>query len=213
MKQRNVIDFGAIMAAFNQHKQYEKTLELAKDISPSTIFSSSVLSTLILRACAELNRFDDGCEIHRRAKDFLGKDKIFFNEMLNFYLKFDEEKNAVELFERFPHQQSIVDFSLWMKFYNRQYRPEKTLDFYQRLKKTSRLSADHIIFVLVLQAAANGCCLQLGEELAAEAKKSVGSHLDVNNALINLYGRRTLFSSLEIHNGSHVDDPISIHTS
>ena len=104
MKKRNIIDFGSIMAAFNQHEQYEKTLELAKQMSPSMIFSSSVVSTLVLRACAELKRYDDGCEIHQRTKHFLGKDKIFFNEILNFYLKFDDEKNALNLFEHFQHQ-------------------------------------------------------------------------------------------------------------
>ena len=79
-----------------------------------------------------------------------------------------------------------------MKFYNRQYRPEKTIELYQRLKKNVRLSIDHIIIVLVLQAVANGCCVQFADEIVEQTKKSFNTNLDVNNALINMFGKSSL---------------------
>lgn len=189
MNERNSIDYAALMTGWNQDGQFEKTLELAKEMPSAMKFSSPVLCTLILRACAQLQRYDEGRSIHQQAKHWLAKDKIFLNETMNFYLKFHDDKQALDLFQRYPNQQTVIDYSLFMKYYNRQYQPEKTLDFYHRLLKTSSQSIDHIVCVLVLQAIANGCCLHSSEQIRERVKR-FGTHLDVNNALIHMYGNR-----------------------
>jgi hypothetical protein len=74
-----------------------------------------------------------------------------------------------------------------MKYYNRQYQPEKTIDLYYRLKTNSHIQIDHIIYVLVLQAIANGCCLHTSKQIHEQIKK-YGTNIDINNALINMYG-------------------------
>lgn len=186
MNERNLIDYCGLMTGFNNHKQYEKTLELSKEIPLSIKYSSSILCTLILQACTQLKQYNDGYKIHENIKkDLILKDKIFRNELLNFYLKFHQEKQALDIFNQY--QQTIIDYSLLMKYYNRQYQPEKTIDLYYRLKKQSNIQIDHIIYVLVLQAIANGCCLYTSEQISNDIKK-FGTHIDVNNALINMYG-------------------------
>ena len=187
MNERNSIDYSALMTGWNQEGQYQKTVELGKDMPSGMKFSSPVLCTLILRACAQLQRYDDGRAIHQQGKHWLAKDKIFLNEVMNFYLKFHDEKRAFDLFQRYSHQQTVIDYSLFMRYYNRHYQPEKTLDFYHRLRKSSSQSIDHIIYVLVLQAIANGCCLHSSEEIRERVKR-FGTQLDVNNALIHMYG-------------------------
>jgi hypothetical protein len=74
-----------------------------------------------------------------------------------------------------------------MKYYNRKYQPEKTIELYHRLKRNKHLKIDHIIAVLVSQAIANGCCLHTSQEISSDMK-SFGTNIDVNNALINMYG-------------------------
>jgi pentatricopeptide repeat protein len=187
MNERNVIDYGALMTGFNNQGHYEKTLKFAQDIPSSIKYSSPILCTLILQACSELNRYNDGLKIHRYGQKFLPHDKIFLNELMNFYLKFHQEKHALDIFEKYQSQQTIIDYSLLMKYYNRQYQFEKTIELYYRLKKNTKLKIDHIIFVLVLQAIANGCCLHTSQEISLDIN-SFGTNIDVNNALINMYG-------------------------
>jgi pentatricopeptide repeat protein len=187
MKERNIVDYGALMSGFNTQRQYEKTCEFFREIPSSIKYSSPILCTLMLQACSELKRYDDGLKIHQYGKDFLSHDKIFRNELLNFYLKFHQEKFALEIFDKYPNQQTIIDYSLLMKYYNRQYQPSKTLELYFRLKQNSHFKIDHIISVLVLQAIANGCCLHTSQQISQDMK-IFGTNIDVNNALINMYG-------------------------
>ena len=187
MKERNVIDYGALMTGLNHQGQYERTWQFSQEI-PSTIkYSSAILCTLILQACAELKRYDDGVRIHQMTRKYLSNDRIFLNELMNFYLKFHQEKQALEIFENHSTNRTLIDYSLLMKYYNRQYQPEKTLQLYQRLKSHSKIEIDHIIYVLVLQAIANGCCLHTSQRIEDDVKK-FATNIDVNNALINMYG-------------------------
>ena len=165
----------------------KKTFELSKQIPLTMKYSSPILCSLILQACTELKHFDDGYKIHQYGKDFLPNNKMFRNELLNFYLKFNQEKQALNIFENYHKQQTIIDYSLFMKYYNRQYQPEKTIELYYRLKNNSSIQMDHIIYVLVLQAIANGCCVYTSELIYEDIKK-FGTNMDINNALINMYG-------------------------
>jgi pentatricopeptide repeat protein len=187
MNERNLIDYCGLMTGFNNKKQYEKTFEISKQIPLSIKYSSPILCSLILQACTQLKLYDDGYKIHQNGKHFLFNEKIFRNELLNFYLKFQKEKHALDLFEKYQNQQTIIDYSLLMKYYNRQYQPEKTIDLYYRLKTNSHIQIDHIIYVLVLQAIANGCCLHTSKQIHEQIKK-YGTNIDINNALINMYG-------------------------
>jgi hypothetical protein len=187
MNERNLIDYCALMTGFNNQGEYSKTFELSKQIPPSIKFSSAIVCTLILQACTQLKLYDDGYKIHQNGKDFLSNDKMFRNELLNFYLKFNQEKQILDIFEKYQNQQTIVDYSLLMKFYNRQYQPEKTIDLYYRLRNHSHIQIDHIIYVLVLQAIANGCCLHTSEQIHHHIM-TFGTNIDINNALINMYG-------------------------
>ena len=119
--------------------------------------------------------------------------KMYMNELLNFYLKFHQEKQALEIFDKYQQYQTIIDYSLLMKYYNHQYQPEKTIQLYHRLKKHSNIQIDHIIYVLVLQAIANGCCLHTSQAIQDEIKK-FQTNIDVNNALINMYGNSLVAS-------------------
>jgi hypothetical protein len=187
MNERNLIDYCALMTGFNNQKQYEKTFELAKQIPSAMKSSSPILSTLILQACVELNQYDYAYKIHQNGKHFLPNDKTFMNQLLNFYLKFDQEKQALDIFEKYHQHQTIIDYSLLMKYYNHQYQPEKTIQLYHRLKNNSNIQIDHIIYVIVLQAIAKGCCLYTSQTIQDEIKK-FQTHTDINNALINMYG-------------------------
>lgn len=187
MNEPNIIDYCGLMTGFNKQEQYEKTLELSERIPSSIKFSSPILCSLILQACTELNQYDDGYQIHQHGKKFLPENKMFMNELLNFYLKFNQEKQALDIFEQSSKQQSIIDYSLLMKYYNRHHQPQKTIDLYYRLRNNSNIHLDHIIYVLVLQAIANGCCLHTSEQIRDHVKK-FGNNIDVENALINMYG-------------------------
>lgn len=187
MKERNVIDYGALMSAFNHQGQYHRTWIFSQEIPEKIKYSSSILCTLILQACAELKRYDDGVKIHQFCGKDLSNDRIFMNELMNFYLKFHQENQALQIFDNHSNKQTIIDYSLLMKYYNRQYQPEKTLQLYQRLKKQSKIEIDHIIYVLVLQAMANGCCLHSSQQIEEELK-TFPMNIDVKNALINMYG-------------------------
>lgn len=187
MKERNIIDYGALMSAFNHQGQYERTWTFSQEIPAKMKYSSSILCTLILQACGELKQYDDGVKIHQFSEKYLAKDRVFMNELMNFYLKFHQEKEALEIFDNHSNNQTIIDYTLLMKYYNRQYQPEKTLQLYQRLKKHSKIEIDHIIYVLVLQAIANGCCLHSSQQIEEEMKK-FQTNIDVKNALINMYG-------------------------
>ncbi|CAF0905194.1 unnamed protein product [Rotaria sordida] len=187
MNERNIIDYCGLMTGFNNQGQYEKTYELSKKIPSSMKYSSPLLCTLILQACTELKQYDDGYKIHENGKHFLSNNKMFMNELLNFYLKFNQEKQALDIFEKNSNQLTIIDYSLLMKYYNHQYQPQKTIDLYYRLKKNSHIQIDHIIYVLVLQAIANGCCLHTSEQIHDHIKK-FGTNIDIDNALINMYG-------------------------
>ncbi|UJR23660.1 hypothetical protein I4U23_026644 [Adineta vaga] len=188
MTERNVIDYCGLLTGFNQQGKYEKTLELAKQIPSSMKYSSPILCVLILQACTELKLYNEGCKIHQYGKDFLPHNKVFMNELMNFYLKFHQEKQALDIFENYPTHQTIIDYSLLMKYYNRQYQPNKTIDLYFRLKTKTQIPMDHIIYVLVLQALANGCYLHTSEQICRDVKK-FGMNIDVENALINMYGK------------------------
>ena len=187
MKERNIIDYGALMSAFNHQGQYERTWAFSQEIPAKMKYSSSILCTLILQACGELKRYDDGVKIHQFSEKYLAKDRVFMNELMNFYLKFHQEKKALEIFDNHSNNQTIIDYSLLMKYYNRQYQPEKTLQLYQHLKNHSKIEIDHIIYVLVLQAIANGRCLHTSQRIEEEMKK-FQLNIDVKNALINMYG-------------------------
>ena len=187
MNEHHLIDYSALMTGFNQQREYERTLQLSNQIPSKMLFSSPILCTLLLQACSELRRYDEGENIHRSVGHLLSKDKILMNELMNFYLKFHKEQQALAIFERHHQQLTVIDYSSFMKYYNRQYQPEKTIDFYHRLKGNARLSMDHIIYVLVLQAIANGCCLRTSEQIRESVRK-FESHIDVGNALINMYG-------------------------
>ncbi|CAF4657550.1 unnamed protein product [Rotaria sp. Silwood1] len=206
MNERNIIDYCGLMTGFNSQEQYEKTYELSKRIPSSIKYSSPLLCTLILQACSELKRYDDGCKIHQNGKHFLPNNKMFMNELLNFYLKFNQEKQALDIFEKYLNQQTIIDYSLLMKYYNYQYQSQKTIDLYHHLKKNSHIQMDHIIYVLVLQAIANGCCLHTSEQIHDHIKK-FGTNIDINNALVNMYGKlgnldqaEKIFHSMSKHN-------------
>ncbi|CAF1630673.1 unnamed protein product [Adineta ricciae] len=206
MSERNVIDCCGLMTGLNQQGKYEKTLELSKQIPSAMKYSSALLCSLILQACGELKQYDEGCEIHRYGQKFLPEYKIFMNELMNFYLKFHQEKQALDIFETYSTHQTVIDYSLLMKYYNRQYQPEKTIDLYFRLKNNTQISMDHIIYVLVLQAVANGCCLQTSRQICQDAKE-FGINMDVENALINMYGKlgdldqaEKVFHSMTKHN-------------
>ncbi|CAM4877110.1 unnamed protein product [Rotaria socialis] len=188
MKERNVIDYCGLMTGFNNQGQHEKTYELSKKIPPSIKFSSPILCTLILQACTELNQYDDGYQIHQNGKSFLPGSKMLMNELLNFYLKFNHEKQALDMFEQNSNQRTIIDYSLLMKYYNHQYQPQKTIDLYYQLRNNSQICPDHITYVLVLQAIANGCCVHTSEKIYDHIKK-FGTNIDVDNALINMYGK------------------------
>jgi pentatricopeptide repeat protein len=187
MKERNLIDYCGLMTAFNNHGQYEKTFELSKQIPSPNKFSSPILCTLMLQACTELKLYDEGCKIHQNGKHLISNDQIFMNELLSFYLKFDKEKEALDIFEKYHHRQTVIQYSLLMKYYNRQYQPEKTIDLYNRLLQNSHIQIDHIVCVLVLQAIANGCCVHASKQIRDQIKK-FGTNVDINNALINMYG-------------------------
>jgi hypothetical protein len=187
MNERNLIDYCGLITGFNNQKQYEKTFELYKQIPLSMKYSSPILCSLILQACVQLKRYDDGYKIHQNTKHFLPNEKIFRNELLNFYLKFQQEKQALDIFEKYQNQQTIFDYSLLMKYYNRQYQPQKTIDLYYRLKINSHIQIDHIIYVLVLQAIANGCCLYTSKQIHDDIR-NFSANIDINNALINMYG-------------------------
>ena len=187
MNEHNLIDYSALMTGFNQQRQYERTLQLSKQIPSKMLFSSPILCTLVLQACSELQRYDDGEMIHRSAAHLLSKDKILMNELMNFYLKFHKEQQALAIFEQHHVQRTVIDYSTFMKYYNRRYQPEKTIDFYNRLKGNARLPMDHIIYVLVLQAIGNGCCLRTSEQIRESVNK-FQSHIDIGNVLINMYG-------------------------
>lgn len=197
MNERNLIDYCGLITGFNQQKQYEKTFELYRQI-PSTIkYSSPILSTLVLQACTELEQYNDGLEIHRHSQKFLPQDKMLLNEIFNFYLKFHQEKPALDLFDKYSKHQTIVDYSLFMKYYNRTFQPEKTIDLYYRLKTQTKLRIDHIIYVLVLQAVANACCLHTSRRIQDDIRK-FGMNLDIQNALINMYGNAIKIISVRL---------------
>jgi hypothetical protein len=187
MNERNLIDYCGLMTGFNNQKQYEKTYELSKQIPSSIQYSSPILCTLLLQACTHLKRYDDGYKIHQNGKHFISTNQLFRNELLNFYLKFHQEKQALDIFEKYHNQQTIIDYTLLMKYYNRKYQPQKTIDLYSHLLKNSNIKIDHIIYVLVLQAIANGCCLYTSQFIYDQIKK-FETHIDINNALINMYG-------------------------
>ena len=187
MNERNLIDYCSLMTGFNNQGYYQKTLELNKQIPSSVKFSSPVLCTLILQACTQLKQYDEGLKIHRNGEHFLPNDKLFMNELFNFYLRFHQDKQALDIFEKYQDQQTIIAYSLLMKYFNRQYQPQKTIDLYHHLRKNSHIHIDHIIYVLVLQAIANGCCLHTSEQIHNQIKK-FGTNIDITNALINMYG-------------------------
>ncbi|CAF1426096.1 unnamed protein product [Rotaria magnacalcarata] len=188
MKERNTIDYCGLMTGFNNQGQHEKTYELSKQIPSSIKFSSPILCTLILQACTELNQYADGYQIHQNGKHFLPDSKMLMNELLNFYLKFNREKQALDMFEQNSNQRTIIDYSLLMKYYNHQYQPQKTIDLYYQLRNNPQIRPDPIIYVLVLRAIANGCCVHTSEKIYDHIKK-FGTNIDVDNALINMYGK------------------------
>ncbi|CAF3990102.1 unnamed protein product [Rotaria sp. Silwood2] len=206
MNERNIIDYCGLMTGFNNQGQYDKTYELGKQIPSSMKYSSPLLCTLILQACTELKRYDDGYKIHQNGRHFLPGNKMFMNELLNFYLRFNQEKQALDIFENNSNQQTIIDYSLLMKYYNHQYQPQKTIDLYYHLKKNSHIQMDHIIYVLVLQAIANGCCLHTSKQIHDHINR-FGTNIDIDNALINMYGKlgnldqaEKIFHSMSKHN-------------
>lgn len=187
MKERNVIDYCALMTGLNNQEQFERTYELSKQIPLSIKFSSPTICALMLQACTGLNKYDDGYKIYQNGKKFLSTDKMFMNELLNFFLKFNQEKLALDIFENNLNRLTVIDYSLLMKYYNRQYQPQKTIDLYFHLRKNLNIHIDHIIYVLVLQAIANGCSLHTSEQVHDHIRK-FGTNVDIDNALINMYG-------------------------
>lgn len=188
MEQRNNVDYAALMTALNQHGHFDKTWQIGKELSSKFIKSSTIVSTLIIQACAELDRYDEIVKLHRLIEDSLDKDKILFNSLISFYLKFNDEKSAWKIFEKFSSQKTVVEFSLFMKYYVRQHQPEKCLDLFQSMIKNNRVSMDHIPLVLCAQAIANGLC-QYSVEPFLEYVHNSPKHMDVENSLINMYGK------------------------
>ena len=185
MKQRNNVDYAALMTGFNKRKEYERTWQIAKNIPLSMIKSSPIVATLILQACAHLDKYENGHKLHQHIVHWIPKDRILMNELLNFYLKFNNEKEALNIFQLHLDHQTVVEYSLLMKYFIRRYKPEKAIELYLNLLKKS----DHIIHVLMSQAIANGCCLYSAEKFHEQIKKS-SNHIDTQNALINMYGNR-----------------------
>ncbi|KAK6928027.1 Pentatricopeptide repeat [Dillenia turbinata] len=187
--EKNLVTWGAIIAAYVQNDQFLGGLQLFKEMQKAGVGVSQSIYASIFRSCGGLSALQFGSQVHAHAlKANFGSDIIVGTATLDMYAKCDSLLNAHKVFNSLPDH-NLQSFNAIVVAYARNDQGNKALQLFQALRR-STLGFDEI----TLSGALSACSAKLGlaEGLQVHAlaiKSKLGTNTCVTNAILDMYGK------------------------
>ncbi|XP_024530607.1 uncharacterized protein LOC9633252 [Selaginella moellendorffii] len=195
MPERSTVSWNAIIGAYAQNSQHREALELFREMittAPGGIVPDEVTFLPVLQSCSGLQDLVEGEAIHDlAAKLGLESNVVIANAVINMYGKCGRIAKARDLFDRMKRR-SIVSLNTIISAYALNGCGFQAIDLYKRMAELEQqnFQPNDITFVVLLDACGSVSSLEIGLELHREiASRGLESRINVQNALINMYGK------------------------
>eukprot|EP01018_Ginkgo_biloba_P003196 Gb_11220 [translate_table: standard] len=153
MRQRDVVSWNTMIAAFTRHGFSEEALRLFHQMQRTGIQPDQFTFTSILPACANLAALEQGMEIHEEIIRSEFQYNVFVgNALVDMYAKCGSIETARNLFDKM-HQRNTVSWNTMIGGYAMHGYGKEALKLFG-LMQQSGMNPDYVTFVSVLFA----CC-------------------------------------------------------
>ncbi|EFJ04795.1 hypothetical protein SELMODRAFT_138241 [Selaginella moellendorffii] len=214
LKRRDVVAWTALITAYTQNGHCEEALDLYSSMEPDGVAPNQYTFTIVIDACAELGRLDEGIAIHARITAAGLESWIeVVNSLINLYGNCKRLSEAERIFQRMPRRSS-VSWNSMIAAYAHNGHPGDAIDLYKRMRGDGSVKLDPVTFVNVLGACYSQEDLAAGRSIHHDAiARGLGSHLVLASAAVSMYGRcgsveesMATFERMEIKDGVAAND-------
>ncbi|CAM6003174.1 unnamed protein product [Sphagnum balticum] len=177
------------LAKYVKTGEYEKTMELFKQMQKRGMRPDRFTFVLVLNACVGLRALEEGRRAHQLIMQTGCEADVFVgSSLVDMYAKCGRMEDAWRVFYKMPSQ-DVVTWPAMILGYVRCGQGEKALELYKRMQQEG-VQPDAVTFVGVLNACASLMALEEGRSVHQQMIQC-GCHLDafVGSSLVDMYAK------------------------
>ncbi|KAH9536459.1 hypothetical protein CY35_16G000400 [Sphagnum magellanicum] len=177
------------LAKYLKAGEYEKTMELFKQMQKRGMRPNRVTFVLVLNACASLRALEEGRWAHQLIMQIGCEADVFVgSSLVNMYAKCGSMEDAWRVFCKMPSQ-DVVTWTAMILGYVRCGQGQKALELYKRMQQEG-VQPNAVTFVVVLNACASVSALEEGRRTHERIIQSrCESGVFVRSSLIDMYAK------------------------
>ncbi|CAF2414978.1 unnamed protein product [Rotaria sp. Silwood2] len=154
-KNRTVVDYNALMTAYNTHQYPQRTIDLFYDMrEKDKVKPNNESYMLFFQACVKLQLFEQGKALHEELKQKTStymKNKELSNQIIAMYIASGDYTIAEEYFNQIK-ERSVSNYVAFMNYYNQLKNWERTIQLYDQMKMQRKIQPDVPTYLTVLTA-------------------------------------------------------------
>jgi pentatricopeptide repeat protein len=185
----NISHWNSRFARYAKAGQFEKTLELFRQMQQSNIIPDSFTFVHVLKACANLQALEEGRCIHTQVIQSGFESNLYVgSSLVNMYAKCGSIEDAWRVFNRIPSHDA-VSWNAMIMGHVRCGQGQKALELYQKMEREG-VQPVPLTFVGLLNACATLSVLEDGKRVHEQTIQSgCESDIFVASSLINMYAK------------------------
>ncbi|XP_057845150.2 pentatricopeptide repeat-containing protein At3g12770-like [Cryptomeria japonica] len=189
MKERNVISWNTIIAAYRRHGLAQEAVTLFHHMQQTSLKPDKFTFSSVLPACTKMGALEQGVNIHESIKDReILSDVIVASALVDMYAKCGSVAKARELFDEMP-QRNVFSWTAMVAGYARNGFVEKALETFKQMQMAG-VKPNSTTFASILPACTKMGALEQGMEIHRSIKEAgFLSDVIVATALVDLYSK------------------------
>ncbi|XP_010246449.1 PREDICTED: pentatricopeptide repeat-containing protein DOT4, chloroplastic [Nelumbo nucifera] len=186
MDKRSVVSWTSMMAGYTREGQYDRAINLFKEMEEEGIKPDIFTITSILHACACNGSLESGKDVHNYVRSSNLQFHVFVaNAIMDMYAKCGSMEDARSVFDQMPVRDT-VSWNTMIGGYSRNCLPNDALGLFIQMQ--NELKPNVVTMACVLPACASLSALKRGQEIHSHVMRNgFFSDLYVANALVDMY--------------------------
>ena len=162
---RNIFSWAALMGGYSKHKLDLKVINCFQKLCSDGIVPNVATSICSLKACGSVGSscIEKAQQIHDEimSRDFLQKDIVIGNALVDMYAKCGSLVRAQEVFDMLP-ERNVITWGALITAYSQLGRAENTLSIFNEMIKQGN-KPDRVVFLSILNACSHAGMIDNGQ--------------------------------------------------
>ena len=197
---RSMIQVDALMNAYNNNEQYDKTISLYQQFNNDKYEYDDISNTLFIKACSNIGNYHQAKKLMDsiECRDGINNhDAEFINTLIVFYGKHGDIDEAINIFNNMPlNKRNVSSIGAMMNAFNYNTRYNETINLFNKIKDDDNIIMNEYIYSTTLIAAGNLVSLHKGSMIIGDLKlnnPNILKSLFVQSAMISMYAKCNKF--------------------